>query len=43
MEPPAVLLIMAPILFPIATQLGISMVVNREVGILTPPAAQTCS
>jgi C4-dicarboxylate transporter, DctM subunit len=44
MEPSAVLLIMAPILFPIATQLGIDpihlgiiMVVNMEIGMLTPP------
>lgn len=44
MEPSAILLIMAPILFPIATQLGIDpihlgiiMVVNMEIGLLTPP------
>jgi len=44
MEPTAILLIMAPILFPIATQLGIDpihlgiiMVVNMEIGMLTPP------
>ena len=44
MEPSAVLLIMAPILFPIATQLGIDpihlgiiMVVNMEIGMITPP------
>lgn len=44
MEPSAILLIMAPILFPIATQLGIDpihlgiiMVVNMEIGMLTPP------
>lgn len=44
MEPSAILLIMAPILFPIATQLeidpihlGIIMVVNMEIGMLTPP------
>jgi C4-dicarboxylate transporter DctM subunit len=44
MEPSAILLIMAPILFPIATQLGIDpihlgiiMVVNMELGMLTPP------
>jgi hypothetical protein len=43
MEPSAILLIMAPILFPIATQLGIIMVVDREVGMLAPPAARTCS
>jgi C4-dicarboxylate transporter DctM subunit len=44
MEPSAVLLIMAPILFPIAIEmgidpihLGIMMVVNMEIGMLTPP------
>jgi C4-dicarboxylate transporter DctM subunit len=44
MEPSAILLIMAPILFPIALQLGIDpihlgivMVVNMEIGMLTPP------
>ncbi|KUE81055.1 TRAP transporter large permease [Aeromonas schubertii] len=44
MEPSAIVLIMAPILFPIATQLGIDpihlgiiMVVNMEIGMLTPP------
>jgi len=44
MEPSAILLIMAPILFPIALQLhinpihlGIIMVVNMEIGMLTPP------
>jgi C4-dicarboxylate transporter DctM subunit len=44
MEPSAVILIMAPILFPIAMQLGIDpihlgiiMVVNMEIGLLTPP------
>ncbi|MGY0216650.1 TRAP transporter large permease [Endozoicomonadaceae bacterium StTr2] len=44
MEPSAILLIMAPIMFPIATQLGIDpihlgiiMVVNMEIGMLTPP------
>ena len=44
MEPSAIILIMAPILFPIATQLGIDpihlgiiMVVNMELGMLTPP------
>lgn len=44
MEPSAILLIMAPILFPIAVQLGIDpihlgivMVVNMEIGMLTPP------
>jgi C4-dicarboxylate transporter DctM subunit len=44
MEPSAVLLIMAPILFPIAMEmgidpihLGIMMVVNMEIGMLTPP------
>jgi C4-dicarboxylate transporter DctM subunit len=44
MEPSAILLIMAPILFPIAVQLGIDpihlgivMVVNMEVGMITPP------
>ncbi|WP_417830994.1 TRAP transporter large permease [Terasakiella sp.] len=44
MEPSAIILIMAPILFPIATQLGIDpihlgiiMVVNMEIGMITPP------
>jgi C4-dicarboxylate transporter DctM subunit len=44
MEPTGVILIMAPILFPIATQLGIDpvhlgivMVVNLEIGMVTPP------
>lgn len=44
MEPSAILLIMAPILLPIALQLGIDpihlgiiMVVNMELGMLTPP------
>ncbi|EGV32139.1 TRAP dicarboxylate transporter, DctM subunit [Thiorhodococcus drewsii AZ1] len=44
MEPSAILLIMAPILFPIAMHLGIDpihlgiiMVVNMEIGMLTPP------
>ena len=44
MEPSAIILIMAPILFPIAIQLGIDpihlgiiMVVNMEIGMVTPP------
>ncbi|WP_341704087.1 TRAP transporter large permease [Ferrovibrio sp.] len=44
MEPSAIILILAPILFPIATQLGIDpvhlgiiMVVNMEIGMITPP------
>jgi len=44
MEPSAIILIMAPILFPIAMELGIDpihlgiiMVVNMEIGMLTPP------
>jgi len=44
MEPSAILLIMAPILLPIAIKLGIDpihlgiiMVVNMEIGMLTPP------
>jgi C4-dicarboxylate transporter DctM subunit len=44
MEPSAVILILAPILFPIAMQLGIDpihlgiiMVVNMEIGLITPP------
>ncbi|SDG46311.1 TRAP transporter large permease [Roseospirillum parvum] len=44
MEPSAIILIMAPILFPIAVQLGIDpihfgiiMVVNMEIGMITPP------
>ncbi|MEY4725256.1 MAG: hypothetical protein RL043_1405, partial [Pseudomonadota bacterium] len=44
MEPTAIILILAPIFFPIATQLGIDpihlgiiMVVNMEIGMITPP------
>ena len=44
MEPSAIVLIMAPILFPISNKLGIDpvhlgviMVVNMEIGMLTPP------
>lgn len=44
MEPTAVILILAPILFPIAMQLGIDpvhlgilIVVNMEIGMITPP------
>src|SRR5699024_7590862 len=44
MEPTGIILIMAPILLPIATQLGIDpvhlgiiMVVNLEIGMVTPP------
>ena len=44
MEPSAIILILAPILFPIAVQLeidpihlGIIMVVNMEIGLITPP------
>ncbi|WP_372025653.1 TRAP transporter large permease [Tistrella mobilis] len=44
MEPSAIILILAPILFPIATGLGIDpihfgiiMVVNMEIGMVTPP------
>src|SRR3990167_53006 len=44
MEPTGIILILAPILFPIATELGIDpihlgviMVVNMEIGIVTPP------
>ncbi len=44
MEPSAIILIMAPILFPIAVRLGIDpvhlgiiMVVNMEIGMITPP------
>jgi len=44
MEPSAILPIMAPILSPVATQLGIDpidlgiiMVVNMEIGMITPP------
>lgn len=44
MEPSAIILILAPILFPIAVELGIDpihlgivMVVNMEIGMLTPP------
>jgi C4-dicarboxylate transporter DctM subunit len=44
MEPASVTLILAPILFPVAAQLGVDpvhfgiiMVVNMEIGMLTPP------
>ena len=44
MEPSAIILLLAPILFPIAVQLGIDpihlgiiMVVNLEIGLITPP------
>ena len=44
MEPSPIILILAPILFPIAVQLGIDpihlgiiMVVNMEIGLITPP------
>ena len=44
MEPSAIILILVPIIFPIATQLGIDpvhlgvlMVVNMEIGMVTPP------
>jgi C4-dicarboxylate transporter DctM subunit len=44
MDPTSVVLILAPILFPIATQLGIDpvhlgivIVVNMEIGLVTPP------
>ena len=44
MEPSAIILIMAPIFFPIAKRLGIDpihlgviMVVNMEIGMITPP------
>jgi C4-dicarboxylate transporter DctM subunit len=44
MEPSAIILILAPIFFPIALQLGIDpihlgiiMVVNMEIGMITPP------
>jgi C4-dicarboxylate transporter DctM subunit len=44
MEPASIILIFAPILFPIATSLGINpvhfgiiMVVNMEIGMITPP------
>lgn len=44
MEPSSIILILAPILFPIATRLGIDpihlgviMVVNMEIGMVTPP------
>lgn len=46
MEPSAIILILAPILFPIAIELGIDpihfgiiMVVNMEIGLITPPSA----
>jgi C4-dicarboxylate transporter, DctM subunit len=44
MEPTAIILILAPIFFPIAVKLGIDpihlgiiMVVNMEIGMITPP------
>jgi C4-dicarboxylate transporter DctM subunit len=44
MEPTSVILILAPMLFPIATELGIHpvhlgiiMTVNMEIGLITPP------
>jgi C4-dicarboxylate transporter, DctM subunit len=44
MEPSGLLLIVAPVVFPIATQLGVDpihlgiiMVVNMEIGMITPP------
>ena len=44
MEPSSIVLIMAPILFPVAVKLGIDpvhfgiiMVVNMEIGMITPP------
>ncbi len=44
MEPSAIILIMAPIFFPIAMELGIDpihfgiiMIVNMEIGLVTPP------
>ena len=44
MEPSAIILIMAPIFFPIAVELGIDpihigifMIVNMEIGLVTPP------
>ncbi|MGA7425375.1 MAG: TRAP transporter large permease subunit, partial [Rhodoplanes sp.] len=44
MEPSSIILILAPILFPISMQLGIDpihlgiiMVVNMEIGMVTPP------
>ncbi len=44
MEPTGIILILAPILFPIATQMGIDpvhlgivMVANMEIGMVTPP------
>ncbi len=44
MEPTGIILILAPIFFPIATQLGIDpihlgiiMVINMEIGMITPP------
>src|SRR5690606_13857248 len=44
MEPTSVILILAPIIFPIATELGIHpvhlgiiMTINMEIGLITPP------
>jgi len=50
MEPTGIILILAPILFPIATELGIDpihlgiiMVVNMELGMVTPPVGLNLS
>lgn len=50
MEPAAILVIMAPILFSIATKLGIDpvlfgiiLIVNMEIGVLTPPVGLNLS
>jgi len=37
MEPTGIILILAPIFFPISKHLGIIMVVNMEIGMVTPP------
>ena len=50
MEPSSIILILAPILFPISMQLGIDpihlgiiMVVNMEIGMVTPPVGNSTS
>ena len=50
MDPSSILLIMAPILFPLATKLGVHpvhlgvlMIVNTEVGLCHPPVGSICT
>ena len=37
MEPSSILLITAPLIYPMAMQLGMLMTVNMEIGMITPP------